>query len=77
MRVLKISGFLPEFPLPEIFEPSVELVLDKVGYVLADDGEELETVVRTGRGDYEILRVGIRADSEVEICRHAIPDTKS
>lgn len=74
MRILKASGVLSELPPPEILESGVQFVFQQVGYVFSNNGEELETVVRTSRGDNQILCAGIRTDSEVKVCGHAIPD---
>ena len=73
MRILEVGGDLAEAPAPEVRPLLGQLALEHVGHVLADDGEELEAVVGSRRGDVEVLGRGVGADAEVEVFGHAVP----
>lgn len=45
MRILEIIGNLSKFPSPEILQFFAQLPFEHVGDVLANDWEELESVI--------------------------------
>lgn len=77
MRVADVVRPPSKLPAPQFGVPWRQLALEHIRDVLADNGEELEPMVRSNRSDIEALGIGMWADPEVDVLGHAVPSERA